>query len=253
MHPWVETILVIALSCAVFAAAYRMERGRWFFMAAGILAIAAALLSSGAFRGREYALLMCVAPPMVTAPLFRFPLSKVLRTGLLAITALSTAFTGWYEFLAAALSRRELAGLVTSYHNGICHQTTGYTCGPAAAVTLLRRMGLPAEEGELGLLSKCSNHTGTDGPLLADAINERYAADRLRATSQRIETVDALATAIPVLTVVNLDMWTDHWVMVMKVTETTVESADPICGHHIEPRTDFERRWRNESITVTRQ
>lgn len=250
MNPWLETILIIALSVALFWAAYSVQKARWISMTIGILTIACALGSDGAFRGREYALLMSAAAPLTTAPLFRFPLSKILRFGLLAATALCAGYTGWFEFLAAALSRSELASLKTNFHDGVCIQSTGYTCGPAAAVTLLRRKGFTAEEGELGLLSKCSMHTGTDGPLLVDAIETKFAGSGIKCTAVKFPDMDALQKAGEVLTVVNLDSWTDHWVVVLKITDKTVETADPIYGRHIEPREDFERRWRQESVAI---
>ena len=250
MNPWVESVLIVLLSFAVFWAAYRIQKASWVWMSCGLVGIAGALASNGACRGREYSLLMSVAVPMLTAPLFRFPLSKTLRIGLFTVTALAAGFTGWYEFLAAAFSRRELALLKTHFHDGVCIQSTGYTCGPASAVTLLRRLGFPAEEGELALLSKCSLHTGTDGPLLADAINARYGPERVKSWSCEFTDMDALQRAGEVLTVVNLDDTTDHWVVVLKITESTVETADPIYGLHTESRSDFERRWRWESVVV---
>jgi hypothetical protein len=51
-------------------------------------------------------------------------------------------------FLAPAFNRGYLAGLKTRIDaDGVCRQSSEYTCGPAAAVTALRKLGLPAEEG----------------------------------------------------------------------------------------------------------
>lgn len=253
MHPWLESILIVALSVTSFSSAYVFQRARWICMAVGILAIAAAVFSAGSFRGREYALLMSAAAPMVAAPLFRFPLSQNIRIGLLAVMTLSTGYAGWMEFFAAAVSRPELASLKTTFHDGVCIQSTGYTCGPAAAVTLLKRKGFSAEEGDLALLSKCSMHTGTDGPLLVDAIEKRFGHAGVKCTAVKFKDIDALKNAGEVMTIVNLDAWTDHWVVVLKITDTAVHTADPIYGLRIESREDFEKRWRWEGLTIDRR
>jgi predicted double-glycine peptidase len=49
-------------------------------------------------------------------------------------------------FLVPALIKERLSNLTTRLDsNGICYQSTDYTCGPAAAVTALRRLGLQAD------------------------------------------------------------------------------------------------------------
>ena len=251
MNPWVETVLIVLLSATMFAVGYRFERARWLWMGLGILGIATGLFAPVLFRGREYGLIMSVSIPLMTAPVFRFPLSRTLAVGLFTATLLCTGGKGWVEFFTPALSRAELSKLTTSFRGDVCIQSTGYTCGPAAAVTFLRRLGISAEEGELALLAKCSQQTGTDGPLLADAMETRF--PELRCTVVDFKDLDALTRAGEVLTVVNLDEVTDHWILVLKVTDTTVETADPIYGLHTESRSQFEKRWRFESITVTRR
>jgi hypothetical protein len=53
--------------------------------------------------------------------------------------------------------------------DGVCRQSSHYTCGPASAVTVLRKLGLPAEEGEIAILSHTSALTGTEPDVLAKA------------------------------------------------------------------------------------
>ena len=70
------------------------------------------------------------------------------------------------------------------------------------------------------------------------------------ALRSKLQTWMALEKAGEVMASVNLDASTDHWVVVLKITDTTVETADPIYGLHVEPRADFERRWRWECVVV---
>jgi len=55
-----------------------------------------------------------------------------------------------------------------------CRQSTHYSCGPAAAVSALAHLNVPASEGELVIHAYTSPIAGTDSDLLADAINRRY-------------------------------------------------------------------------------
>ena len=72
-----------------------------------------------------------------------------------------------YGLLPAALPlvvRPVLA--VTKTHldrQGVCRQSHAYTCGPAAAVTCLARLGVTAEEGQLAIDARTGPAVGTYG------------------------------------------------------------------------------------------
>ena len=59
--------------------------------------------------------------------------------------------------------------------DGVCRQSTDYNCGPAAAVTALRRLGFPAEEGEIAVAAHTSSAMGTPPAILYDTLKGRYA------------------------------------------------------------------------------
>jgi len=65
------------------------------------------------------------------------------------------AVVAWGAVLPFALPlivKNDLANLPTKTDaDNICVQSTSYTCGPAAAVTALRKLGVPAQEGELAV------------------------------------------------------------------------------------------------------
>src|SRR5215471_20022654 len=85
-------------------------------------------------------------------------------------------------FLAPAFNRGYLSRLETRVDaNGVCRQSNDYTCAPAAAVTALRKLGLPAEEGELAILAHTSSLTGTEPDVLASELQKRYGAQNLLA------------------------------------------------------------------------
>ena len=57
--------------------------------------------------------------------------------------------------------------------DGICRQSTDWTCGPASAVTLLLHYRIPATEGEMARLALADPLRGVDDVQLALAIREK--------------------------------------------------------------------------------
>lgn len=76
----------------------------------------------------------------------------------------------------------------TSLNN--CLQSNDYNCGPAAAVTALRKLGLPAEEGEIAILAHTSSATGTPPDVLARALQDRYEKEGLASHYRIFHRVD---------------------------------------------------------------
>ena len=106
-------------------------------------------------------------------------LPKLSRRGERAMVGLFAAFATLYiavlPFLMPALDYGRQSRLNTRFDdNGVCLQSNSYNCGPAAAVTALRRLGVPAEEGELAVRAHTSFVAGTSPDSLADAIRRLY-------------------------------------------------------------------------------
>ena len=76
----------------------------------------------------------------------------------------------------------------------MCRQSSEYTCGPAAAVTALRKLGLPAEE-EIAILSPTSSLTGTEPVVLAKVLKKRYGPTGLIAEFRGFKGVGELGKA----------------------------------------------------------
>lgn len=127
----------------------------------------------------KFALLGFVATMVLTTPLSRLPQkrSRILVVGLMVVFVFVQSV---WPFLAPIFNRHQLEQLQTSVgRDGVCRQTTGYTCGPAAAVTALRKLGLPGEEGEIAIRSHTSSSTGTPPDLLAEALRNEYRTNGL--------------------------------------------------------------------------
>ena len=137
--------------------------------------------------------------------------------------------------------------------NGICLQTTDFTCGPAAAVTALRKLGLPAEEGQIAILSCTSSQEGTPEDMLADGLNRQYAAQGLSATCRAFKSVAELKQAGLTLAVIKYGFMVDHWVAVLNVTDSEVIVGDPLGGQDRLSYEDFAKKWRFIGIVLQRK
>ena len=161
--------------------------------------------------------------------------------------------TTW-PFLAPAFNRNELAHLSTHINSdGICRQSTDYTCGPAAAVTALHKLGFPAEEGQIAILSYTSSETGTPPDILAEALQDYYGKDGLIVEYRPFKSVLELKQAGLTLAVTKFTFMVDHYVTVLGVTNSEVIVGDPLSGLKRIPYDDFRREWRFVGIVLKRR
>jgi hypothetical protein len=202
---------------------------------------------------RKYALLGFVTTLVLTTPLSRLPRKRDrLLVGLLII-ALVFVESVW-PFLAPLADRRELSHLKThAGMDGVCLQTTDYTCGPASAVTGLRKLGLPAEEATIAILSYTSSMTGTEPDILAGALQEEYRKDGLKAEYRAFKDLQELKQAGLTLAVVKFGFLVDHFVTVLEVTDTQVIVGDPLNGLDKMTHEDFLKKWRFSGIALSRR
>lgn len=160
-----------------------------------------------------------------------------------------------WPFLAPAFNRAFWKNYITRIDgNGICIQGTDYSCGPAAAVTALRRFGIPAQEGELAILAHTSNAIGTPSDLLSDAIQRRYAANGIQARHRPYAKVAELGREPGVLTlaVIKYGFLVDHYVTVLGTTPAGIVVGDPSQGLREYTSAAFEEIWRGTGIDIRR-
>ncbi len=210
-------------------------------------------LFNNLIAGRTRFIVLGVAVTVgLVAPLDRLPyrLEQILVCFLMAIVI------GWFTvmpFLAPALLRATHASLRTTINSqGICFQTTNYTCGPAAAVTALTKLGIDADEGNLAILSHSSPVVGTLPQCLADALAQRYADLGLDCTFRLFDSIDQLRDADVTLAVVKDHLLADHCVAVLEVDQDIVVLADPVRGRQELSREQFADKWRFSGIAIKR-
>ena len=137
--------------------------------------------------------------------------------------------------------------------NEICHQPNDYTCGPAAAVTALRRVGINADMRELTITAYTTPITGTYPDLLCWAIESKFSEKGVSCTYRHFESLDELRAVdgIPIA-IVKLTFLVDHYVTILAVTDDAVVVGDPMKGRGRYSHDEFLEMWRRTGVIVSR-
>jgi len=185
------------------------------------------------------------------------PLSRIRRRSARILIFSLLVLLAWHmsvwPFLAPAFNRHYLASLQTTIDpNGVCLQSNDYNCGPAAAVTALRRLGFTAEEGEIAILAHTSSAIGTPPDLLTTALRKRYGPEGLEADHRVFHNVKELHDAGLTLVIIKFSFMLDHYIAVLEVTQDAVIVGDPLQGLNRWSYEEFERRWRHHGIVLQR-
>ena len=269
MNPWLETIgviLLVLLGIGLGRVFSGLRKPYWtvgYFIPTILIAMLVIVRFNNALgfvppfswitAGRVRFVILSLAVTIgLTTPLSRLPrrCEKFITCILMAVVVV------WFSilpFLVPALIKDRLSNLRTMVDsNGVCFQTTDYTCGPAAAVTALRKLGLPAEEGEIAILSHSSPVAGTLPACLRTAIQNRYGSEGLKCQYRRFDSVGQLRDAGLTLAVVRDTFLLDHCIAVLEVSDRTVTVADPVLGRMLMSHRQFEKVWRFSGIVLKR-
>jgi len=261
---WLKTAGVAMLAVLGVVGGWRCSRwrGRWWLLGYAVpLAIVVSISLSRLFpalelrppcrwimAGRtEFALLALVYTLMLTTLVYRLRRrsEKVLLSILMVACVISQSILA---FLLPAFNYRQLTELKTIVDgDGVCIQSNNYTCGPAAAVTALRRIGVHATEGELAVLAHATQTTGTQPDVLCHAMQERYGVPCRQVC---FDHVSELRPHVPVVAVIKFALLTDHFVTVLDVTDTLVVVGDPLTGRVEMTHEQFAKRWRRCGIVL---
>lgn len=270
MNPWLETILVALM------ALLGVSLGRWFsklpkpywtfgyFLPLALIGVILVIGKSPRlmfvppaswlwFGRTPFAIIGFAATLILTTPL---PQLSSHRARILVgfLMAWIVAQVALWPFLAPAFNQAYLASLTTNIDaDGVCRQSNEYNCGPAAAVTALRQLGFPAEEGQIAILAKTSKATGTPPDMLARTLKKHYSQAGLLCEYRSFQNLDELRGAGLTLAVIKLGFLVDHFVVVLGVTDKDVLVADPLSGKRTVSRQAFTKSWRSLGIVLKRQ
>ena len=270
MNPWSETALVAVMMTAGLASGLwlsRLPRGWWltgYLLPFTLLALHAVSLRrpewalhpllAWQWTGRWFSAVSAAAVAMLFFTLIpRLPIRRDRRALGVLVLVLVGYLGVWPSFSRAAV-RDRLARLITHVPpDGICRQSTDYTCGPAAAVTGLRVLGIHAEEGALALLAGTSPATGTPPQTLVRVLNEQFGTAGLRAELRGFRSAEDLTPEeFPMLVLVRFSLLLDHWLVVTGRNAGGFAAGDPLSGPVQLTGGDLEGRWRRVAIVLHR-
>ena len=201
----------------------------------------------------KFAVIGFITVMVLTTPLSRLPQRRS-RIFVVSLMALIVWQMSVWPFLAPAFNRTYLTHLHTHFDaDGICRQSNDYTCGPAAAVTALRKLGLPAEEGQIAILAHTSPATGTPPDILARELQRYYGKDGLVAKYRLFNSISELKEVGPVLAVVKFSFMLDHYVAVLELTDKEVVLGDPLFGKTTLSYDKFKSKWRYVGVALQRK
>ena len=269
MNPWFEAscvILVAVFGVFLGRVSSRLQKPYWmlaFLLPVAVIAILALARWNNALyfvwpfcrftTGRTRFVVLSLAISMgLTIPLSRLPrkCEKVLVCILMAVVV---TWSCVFPFLVPALIKDQLSNLTTRLDpDGICLQTTHYTCGPAAAVTALGKLGLAANEGEIAVLSYSSPVAGTLPTFLCSALQNRYGPAGLKCQYRRFDSIDQLKDAGITLAVVKDGLINNHCVTILGVSDYIITIADPVVGRRLMSHEQFKKVWRFSGIVLKR-
>jgi len=270
MHPlvpWAQSLGVALLGFAGAAAGVWLSNKKWWLI--GLVPAAVLLVTIGAAKWfpqleiqRPFSLLMGgrIAYALFAPLLAMVLVTPTMRLKKKRLRYLSSAFLGFVcvqysllPFLMPALVWSHVASLRTEIdRDGVCLQTTPYTCGPASSVTALRKIGIDAKESELGLAMYTSPALGTPGDVVSDVLQNRYASQGLRCSYRHFDSVDEMRGTLPVVAIVRYGFMCDHYVAVLEVSDAAVTVGDPLIGKVRYSRHDFEQKWRAMGVALRR-
>jgi hypothetical protein len=171
-----------------------------------------------------------------------------------ALTAVLAAYAAVHVFLA--FEARSLPQLRAEPPEGpVCRQSTSWSCGPAACVTLLRAHGIGSTEREMGELSLCYPKRGTTVPRFRRGLASKLAKEgsALRVVAEdRLSVAELDAFPKPALLGIKFTLFVDHAVVLMGRDDAgRYLLADPLPGKVVaaDPA-EFERRFSGEAIAL---
>jgi len=270
LNPWFETagVVLVALFGVFLGRVFSSLRKSWwilgYFLPFSFILIMVLIRFNNELHfvrpfswivaGRiKFIILSFTVTMGLTVPFSRLPhkFEKIL------VCILMIGVVIWYSvlpFLVPALIKDHLSNIQTRLSsNGVCFQSTDYTCGPAAAVTALGKLGLSAEEGEIAVLSHTSPVAGTLPACLSSALQNRYGSAGLRCKYRRFDSIEQLKNAGLTLAMVRDSFLLDHCLAVLEVSDNTVTVADPMSGMMSIPHEQFRRIWRFSGIVLERK
>jgi len=132
--------------------------------------------------------------------------------------------------------------------DGVCLQTSGYSCSAASAAALLHAYGVTATEREMAeLCVTCNGGLGAGGTTHSGIMRGlRIKLEGARTVRVARPAYDGIPQ--PCIVALRLSPTLTHSVMVVRVAPTEVSVMDPLYGRGTMRRELFEREWLGSAI-----
>ena len=133
--------------------------------------------------------------------------------------------------------------------DGVCVQTTGYSCEAAAAVSLLHLYGIEVSEDTMARLSLVT-FVGAGVPGIYRGLRVLVEPLGYRVSVRRLDWEGVAQLRLPFLAQISSRFPIDHMVCVLRVTPHRLLVIDPSLGKHWWSKQSFLARWRRVVVIV---
>ena len=262
---WTYLLLLILLSLAGFYAGWRyvgrMTSRWWIVIALACLGVIMAFAIFRFYPAWEYHLIPSFLGDLVLvvrwAPFlmlfFGIAAKKVTSQFLpieLAILALLFFSYGILRVSWIYMGNRIDQKEFRISEEDVCIQSTGYTCAPACAVTLLKHFGIASTEKEMAELS----HTGPGGTEVVPqvrGITKKVSEKGLMADILSTDWAGLKQLRTPFIVDIKWSPGIDHVLVVFKVEADSISIADPLSGKINDwDKERFLNDWRGSAIII---
>lgn len=135
------------------------------------------------------------------------------------------------------------------WSEGVCLQSTGYTCGAASVATVLRAKGVKdATEQEAAYLSYTIPNRGVTDLGAAMALRARLPNHRVEC--KRVSLEDLKTVELPCLIPMRFSFWFDHMTVLLRVENGGYVIGDPLKGPEFYSKEKFVKRWYERAVLV---
>lgn len=204
-------------------------------------------------EGRNEFIIMALCVPFIFGILIPQLRQKRQKLFVSVFTGLGTIYFLIPPFLEPALLYYQFQNHENWIEDDVCMQQTGFTCGPAAAVTALKQIGINGNEGDIAIASYTTHIWGTPAVSLASGIEALFGPAGIQCHVQRFDSIEELKDKCPVIAIIKYRSMVDHYVTVMEVSDETVTVGDPLKGKETLTYNEFLEKWRMIGIVVKQE
>lgn len=172
-----------------------------------------------------------------------------LRRALLALTVCLGGYCVWDASRLLQAPAQELAR--ENLPVDVFYQSTPWSCAPAAAVSLVRSLGIPANEAELARLMHTRPHRGTGDLQAQYGLARKLEPYGRTAHLRNITWQQLVASGGRALVPVSFGPFDTHMIAVLDADLWSATVVDPITGPQRLLREQLESVWLGRAIVVT--